>query len=476
MPDDLDSSQRRTDEDGAATAVMVPPSVDRRVSSIDVDPENDPAHEVAEAVTDLPEADGALLLNVVDDERASDIVGHLEPASAAGVLSEMESQDAGRLLADMATGEAAAVLHEMDPDDRVDILEHLPEDLHDAVIELMAPEDQAEIRHLESFDPDTAGGIMTTEVTKLYEALDVADAIESLRAQADELEMMFYSYVIDRRGHLVGVLSMRDLILSKPDRKLSDIMRGNVTALPADMDQEEVAELFRKYNYLAMPVVDERHRLIGLVTVDDVVDVLQEEATEDVQVLFGAGAEERLASPWTFSFRSRTPWLVVNLITAFAAAAVVAMFEGIIAQLAVLAAFMPIVAGMGGNASAQAMAVAVRGIGSGNVDRKLLHHVLQREALVGLFTGLIIGVLTGVIAFIWDFRGDGAGAAIALGLVVFAALVINHTLACISGAGIPFIMKRLGFDPAQSATIFATTVTDVVGFFALLGLAALVLT
>ncbi|MEM8875743.1 MAG: magnesium transporter [Planctomycetota bacterium] len=445
------------------------------MSSLDVDPENDPAHEVAEAVSDLPDADGALLLEAVNDERAADIVGHMEPADIAGVLAEMESVDAGRLLADMATGEAAAVLHEMDPDDRVDILEHLDEQLHDAVIDLMAPEDQEEIRTLERFEPDTAGGIMTTEVTKLYEQLDVADAIETLRAQADELEMMFYSYVIDRRGHLVGVLSMRDLILSKPERKLADIMRPNVTALPASMDQEEVATLFRKYNYLAMPVVDERNRLIGLVTVDDVVDVLQEEATEDVQVLFGAGAEERLASPWTFSFKSRTPWLVVNLATAFAAAFVVAMFEDIITKLAVLAAFMPIVAGMGGNASAQAMAVAVRGIGAGNVDRKLLRHVLQRETLVGLFTGLIIGVLTGVIALVWGWRG-GAGAAMMLGLVVFAALVINHTLACISGAGIPFIMKRLGFDPAQSATIFATTVTDVVGFFALLGLAALVLT
>ena len=226
----------------------------------------------------------------------------------------------------------------------------------------------------------------------------------------------------------------------------------------------------RRANYLAMPVVDERNRLVGLVTVDDVVDVVEEEATADVQRMFGAGAEERLTSSWSFSFRKRVWWLLVNLATAFLAAAVVGVFESTIQKAVVLAFYMPIIAGMGGNASAQAMAVAVRGIALGQVDRSLLGRVLLRQFLVGVTTGVVIGLVTGIIAAVFHHNQGWA-----LAFVVTLALIINHTLATVTGAGIPFIMNALGFDPAQSATIFATTVTDVGGFFSLLGLASVFL-
>ncbi|MEL7237482.1 MAG: magnesium transporter, partial [Planctomycetota bacterium] len=325
--------------------------------------------------------------------------------------------------------------------------------------------------------PDTAGGVMTTQVTSLFEYLTVQDAIEQLRALHKELEQMFYVYVVDSRRHLVGVLSMRDMILAQPSTVLRDLMIPEVRAVPGTMDQEEVAQIFKKYDYLAMPVVDDKNRLIGLITVDDIVDVLQEETTEDFHKIFGAGAEEKLDSPWLFSFQKRVGWLFVNLGTAFAAAAVVAVFAATIDKLPILAVFMPIIAGMGGNASAQAMAVAVRGISLGKVDKRLLRHVIQRELYCGLATGLAVGIATAIIAFSYSAARDStATAAFGLGLIVFLSLVINHTLACVSGAGIPFLMKRLGFDPAQSATIFATTVTDVVGFLALLGLAALIAT
>jgi magnesium transporter len=236
------------------------------------------------------------------------------------------------------------------------------------------------------------------------------------------------------------------------------------------MDQEAVARLMRRHGYLALPVVDDRNRLVGLITLDDVVDVVEEEATEDVQKMFGAGAEERLTSPWSFSFKKRVWWLLVNLGTAFLAAAVVGLFSDMIQKSWVLAFYMPIIAGMGGNASAQAMAVAVRGIALGQVDRSLLGRVMIRQFLVGLMTGLVIGFVTGAIALIFHHQQGTQ-----LALVVTLALIINHTLATVSGAAIPFIMKSMGFDPAQSATIFATTVTDVGGFFSLLGLAALLL-
>ena len=259
------------------------------------------------------------------------------------------------------------------------------------------------------------------------------------------------------------------MILAKPERLINQIMRTNVMSVPATMDQEEVARLFRKYNYLAMPVIDARDRLMGLITVDDVVDVIHDEATEDVQKMFGAGADERLSSPWHFSFRKRIWWLEVNLATAFAAAAVIALFSDTIKKVAILAAYQTIVTGMGGNASAQAMAVAIRGIALGEVDFALLFRLLYREFLVGLLSGIVIGATTATIAIVLEYSNHG----LLLGLVVFCALVINHVLACVTGVSIPFIMKRLGFDPAQSATIFATTVTDCCGFFVTLGLATL---
>ncbi|HEV7299406.1 MAG TPA: magnesium transporter [Tepidisphaeraceae bacterium] len=421
---------------------------------------------VAHRIEDMPAADGAHVLADLPTEEAAEVAEILDPETAGHILAEMDPTQAAEVIEDMEEAEASMVLAAMDPDDRVDILEHLATPLHDRLVDEMDAADAAEVRNLEQYEGDTAGGIMTTEVTALQEVLTVGQAIEELRRLSEELEQMFYVYVVDVRGHLVGVLSMRDLILAKPDRRIAQIMRPNVSSVPVTMDQEEVARRMRKYGYLAMPVVDDRHRLVGLITVDDMVDVISEEATEDVQRMFGAGAEEKLTSPWQYSFRMRIWWLMVNLATAFLAAFVVGHFEPTIAKLSILAAYMPIVAGMGGNASAQAMAVAIRGIATGEVDRRLLRQILYRESVVGFLTGVVIGVATGLIAY--AFHQDHG---LALGLVIGAALLINHTFACITGVGVPFIMKRLGFDPAQSATIFATTITDVVGFFSLLGLA-----
>ena len=427
----------------------------------------DPSGRVAAQIEEIPAMEGAAVLEGLTSAQAADVAEYLDPNTAAGILSEMDPAIAASVVNDMEAPEASMVLSAMDPDDRVDVLEYVPAAKHDEIVGEMDAEDEAETRRLEQYPPDTAGGIMTTEVTALYEYLAVEDAIEELRVLNEQLEQMFYVYVIDRRGHLVGVLSMRDLILAKPGTLLRRIMRPNVRSVPVTMDQEQVARIMRQHGFLALPVVDDRNILVGLITVDDVVDVVEEEATEDVQKMFGAGAEERLTSPWQFSFRKRVWWLLVNLGTAFLAASVVGVFAETIEKFVVLAFYMPIIAGMGGNASAQAMAVAVRGIALGQVDRSLLRKVLWRQFLVGLATGVTIGLVTGAVAGLSHHEGGAA-----LAVVVTLALIVNHTLAAVSGAAIPFIMKSLGFDPAQSATIFATTVTDVGGFFSLLGLAS----
>lgn len=421
---------------------------------------------VARRIEDIPTSEGAAVLSELPNAEAADVAEALDPNTAADILSEMDSRDAARVVAGMETPEASVVLSAMDPDDRVDVLGHVTPVRREELVSDLPAEDAEEVRKLAAYRPDTAGGLMTTDVTALHEALTVEGAIQVLRSKQQRHEQLFYSYVVDSRQHLVGVLSMRDLILAQPDERLADIMIQSVKALPAAMDQEEVARLFQKLNYLAMPVVDELGRLVGIVTVDDVVDVMEREATEDVLKLFGAGVEERLTTAWQYSFATRIPWLIVNLATAFLAGWVVSLFEGTITKVAVLAVYMPIVAGMGGNASAQAMAVAIRGIAVGETGLHIVKRVLRREAIVGVLTGLICGIITAVVAILWQ-RSPALGAVVAL------ALIANHTLACVSGAAIPFAMKRLGYDPAQSATIFATTVTDVAGFFAFLGLAAL---
>lgn len=436
----------------------------------DVATSSDAPRDMARRIEDLPAADGAAILGELPAELSADVTEYLDPDTAAGVLAEMDPALAATVIAYMEPPEASMVLAAMHPDDRVDILEWIPAPLHDTLLREMEPEDQAEVRQLEQYPPDSAGGIMTTQVTALPEDLTVEQAIAELRRLSEELEQMFYVYAIDRRQHLVGVLSMRDLILAQPGRRLNQIMSTDVMSVPATMDQEEVANLIRKYDYLAMPVVDSHHRLLGIITVDDVVDVMQEEATEDVQRMFGAGALERLNSPWHFSFRKRFVWLVVNLLTAFVAASVVGAFAGTIQKVVALAIYMPIIAGMGGNASAQAMAVAIRGIAMGKVDRAVLRHVMLRELRVGGLTGFIIGAVLAGVAMLFHAQISPM-----LGVVVGLALFINLTLACVNGAAIPFAMHKLGFDPAQSATIFATTVTDVVGFLCLLGLARVLL-
>src|SRR3954468_18996945 len=349
----------RVDRDETAAAAAAADDHDAREEGEEGE---EKAEGVAERIEDLPAPDGAAVMERMTPAMSADVAEAPDPETAAQILSEMDATLAASVIADMEVPEASMVLEAMDPDDRVDILEHIHAPLHDQLVDEMAALEAAETRSLEQYPPDTAGGIMTPDVTKLEESLTVQQAIEELRRLSEELEQMFYVYVVDRRGHLVGVLSMRDLILAKPTRKLSGIMIANPTALPATMDQEEVARLFDKYGYMAMPVVDARNRLVGIVTVDDVVDVLQEEATEDVQKMFGAGGEERLTSKWTFSFRMRAGWLVVNLATAFLAASVVGAFEDTLKSLTLLAIYMPIVAGMGGNAGAQAMAVSIRGL------------------------------------------------------------------------------------------------------------------
>lgn len=460
----MDTPTRNSTSSGSPGGVSPPPPAIPRATDL----KSAATTEIARQIAELPPADAADALDQLSTERAAAVTGELHPHAAARVLTEMEPSGAASVIKSMPTQDASRALAAVRPDHRVDILAHVPVSLHKELLEKMTAPEAEQVRRLEQYPPHTAGGIMTPQITALPQDLTVGQAISELRRLNEELEQMFYVYVVDEQSRLIGVLSMRDLILAHVDWPLRRVMRTNVTAVPVTMHQEEAARIMRKYNYLALPVVDPDNRLVGLITVDDIVDVIEKATTGDVQKMFGAGAEERLTSPWRYSFRKRTGWLVVNLATAFLAGWVVSWFKGTISKMAVLAVYMPIVAGMGGNAGAQAMSVSIRGLAGGKLARDVLRDVLRREFIVGILTGILIGLLTGIVAVLWQANP-------LLGLVVAAALIINHTLACTCGAAIPFAMKRMGFDPAQSATIFATTITDVCGFLSLLGLAYLLM-
>jgi magnesium transporter len=450
-PDDVNPSQEPSPESLAAAAAA-----------------DDALRETAARLEDLPPADAADALAAMPLREAADVAEYIDPGTAAAILTHADADRAADVIGAMHPPEASVVLSAMDPDDRVDVLAHVGRPLHDEIVGEMAPADATDVRRLEQYPPDSAGGIMTTRVTALPEHLTVIQATDELRRISRQQAQVYYVYTVDDAGRLSGVVSMRDLILAPPDATLARVQRRDVATVPATMDQEEVARFMGRIGYVALPVVDEQRRLLGIITVDDIVDVVEEEAREDVQRLFGAGPEERLTSPWSYSFKRRIVWLEVNLLTAFVAASVVGLFESTIAKVAILAMYMPIVAGMGGNASAQAMAVAIRGIAMGEVDRRLLGRVLKRELIVGLLSGLCVGASAVVISLVFHYEHG-----ILLGVLAGVALLVNHALASVWGVAVPFAMKRLGFDPAQSATIFTTTLTDMVGFFTLLGLATL---
>ena len=398
-----------------------------------------------------------------EKEAAFSLLAERNGRLAMEAVSELGPETGAALLATRSAEEIAKLAQEIPSDDAAALIDYLPEELSAAVLDLMRPKESGVVENLLEYDEQTAGRIMNPHVFALSEDMTVGEAITELQTNRD-VEMVFYLYVVDERNHLVGVVSLRRLLLVSPETPLKRIMTADLMSARVDTDQEEVARQVASYNLLAIPVVDEENKLVGVITVDDIIDVIKDEATEDIYRMAGVAGDDSAFTPAAESLRKRLPWLGVNLATAFAAASVVALFEGTIALLPVLAVFMPIVAGMGGNAGTQTLTVIVRGIALGELNWGNSRKALTKEAIVGIGNGVALGIVAALVA--WITRGNPV-----LGLVLGAAMIINMFVAATAGTLVPLGLRAANVDPALASSVFITTLTDVIGFFSFLGLA-----
>ena len=414
-------------------------------------------------------ADAAETIEGLDISDQVKFIKQLPIKDAADSIAEMEDHDQKELIQNLNRGLAARIVEQMSPDDATDLLEELDDELRHALLNRVPEEERAELKTLLTFDPDTAGGVMNTEVVILDQDLSPDQGIAKIREEVEDKEIPYYAYLVDKKDRLMGVVSLRDILLAKHGTKLKDLVKTqNLITVGYNVDKEEVAHLIAHYNLLALPVVDFGNRLLGVVTVDDVIDIIHEEASEDMQAMVGAGADETTDSPWLYSVRVRLPWLIINVLFSAVSAWVVHLFEGNIAEMAVLAVLMPVVANQAGNTGQQALAVMIRQLAMERFDRKRAWVAVLREIRIGLVNGLIVSSLVFCAAYFLSGK-------LALASVMGVALGVDMLLGAFAGASIPLLLKELGRDPAQASSIFLTTITDSMGFFFLLGLAGLML-
>lgn len=426
---------------------------------------NSVADELARTLLARHPYDAAEVLEHYPALEAWETLEGLEVEAATLVLEGLNEPYAAALLA-AAPEPGFDLFRKLPADVAADLLPYLPAELAEAWLLTLPGLQGEELRDLSEHPEDSAGSVMSPEFVALREGAVVGDALTRLRRLAAVGRGVSYVYVTDDEGRLSGVLLMRDLVLASPATPLHQVMLREVARVYADEDLRAVSDLLQERRLLALPVVDRDEHLLGVILATQLVDELQEEGFEDAQKLFGAGVDEHATSPAGFAVKKRLPWLSVNLATAFLAAAVIGLFDGVIAQLTVLAALLPVVAGQAGNAGAQALAVTLRSLALDGLEPRAARDVLFKEARVGLATGVGTGLLAAAVAVL-------ASGNLALGVVIWSAMVLNLIVAGVAGAGIPLLLERLGQDPAQSANIVLTTVTDVAGFSSFLGLALL---
>ena len=408
-----------------------------------------------------PADQGEVLIELDVDQREV-MLGVLTAEDTAEILEHLEVEDAATVLGGVRGVDLAIILDRTGPDVSADILKQMPMD--DATIVLDAMNDTTDVMALLQYAEDTAGGLMTPEFASVREDTSAANALDLLRTRGPRVEDIGSLMVVDGDGRLIGSLSITRLALARPSRLVSEIMDGEVISVPVGTDQEACARLMDRYNLNYLPVLDEAGLPVGLILVEDVVDVLREEATEDMYRISGIGGE-RLPGPIKNSVLRRLPWLYINLATTFLAALVISVFEGTIEKVVALAVFLPVVAGQGGIGGTQTLTLVVRSMALGEIFGRRGRRILLRESVLGIVHGVLLGIVVGLVA--WGWKGNYM-----LGVILGIAMLGNMLMAGLVGAGVPLLLRRLGLDPAVSSAIFVTTVTDVVGFLLFLGIAS----
>ncbi|HXC50698.1 MAG TPA: magnesium transporter [Candidatus Limnocylindrales bacterium] len=421
------------------------------------------------AIADLHPADLADVLDALDQpERQLQLFRLLEPETASEVVREISEHSKASLVELLSDARLSAVLERLDTDDAADLLGHLDEDRKDRLLRRTSPEARRNVAGLLTYAEDTAGGIMKTEVATATTLSTVREVIESIRRHADDYHDIQEIYVTDEQRRLKGVVPLRELLLFDDETPLERFMQTETVPVDVDMDQEEVARVFGKYDLLSVPVLDSLGRVVGRITVDDIVDVIAEEATEDILKLAGVGDESFVgASPFD-AVRSRLPWLVFNFATAGLSALIIAQFEETIRQVAVAAALMTVISAMAGNAGTQTMTVLVRAIALGEARGPQARRLLAREALTSLINGALLGLSGALIVYLW--RGDARVAA-----VMGFALLINLQVSAAVGTMVPLVLRSFSLDPAVASSVLVTAATDWAGFFVFLALLSVML-
>lgn len=423
---------------------------------------------VHELIEELSSAESAELLEkIVSEDRETLIAEYLDDFDPATFVS-LDDDLRKKILESMDAATVAGIVSDLDSDDAVDMLYNLDPLFQKDVIRKLSAKNRTTIEEGLTFGEDTAGRLMQREFVAIPQFWTVGKTIDYLRAAGEDLPQDFFDlFIIDPAYHVIGMVPLNQVIRSKRSEKIESLLlMQDIHLIPASMDQEDVARIFKRESLVSAPVIDENNRLIGVITVDDIVDVIAEEAEEDILRLAGVGySGTDMYRDVIRTTQSRFSWLAVNLLTAVIASVVIGMFDATIQQIVALAVLMPIVASMGGNAGTQTLTIAVRALATKDLSRTNMRRMIEKETLVGLVNGILFAVIAAIVTFLW-FKDP------LLAAIIGIAMVINLIVAGLFGIGIPIVLNALKIDPALASSVFLTTVTDVVGFFAFLGLAA----
>jgi magnesium transporter len=415
--------------------------------------------DIADAIAQLPEAMQAIAFRLLPKDEAIEVYEYLDSSVQESLIEKFKQQ------------EVLDIVDKMSPDDRARLFDELPAKVVRRLVEQISPPERAATAQLLGYEADTAGRLMTPEYISLTETLTVGETLERIRSLANASEVIYYLYVTDGARHLSGIVSLRDLVTAQPQQRLGEIMTRDVVYVHTDTDQEEVARLIQRYDFLAVPVVDREQRLVGIVTVDDVIDILERETTEDIYALGGgveSGGDNYFQTNLFIVARKRVVWLFVLLLTNTVTGSIIRSQEDILQQVVTLAAFIPLLTGTGGNVGAQSSTVIIRGLNTDDIRDLGVVQVVFREALAGALLGTILGT----VATVWAYLLQGN---FLVALAVGASLVAIAVLASVAGSALPFLFRSFGFDPALMSAPFITTAVDVLGVLIYFNIARVVL-